>query len=607
MKKRVLALLSALCLAISLCAVPAGAAEDAALQTIRSLGIMQGDENGNLNLDQSVTRAQFVTMMTNASSYKDTISMSGSGYSLYKDVKSSHWASEYIRVAVNAGWFNGYIDGTFRPDQTITLEEACTALLRLLGYDNSTLGGSFPTAQLTKAASLGLRDQLSAVQGQTLTRRDCVTLFYNLLTAKTAQGQTYASTLGYTVSNGQVDYTSVVKDNLSGPYIAQEGQTLPFTPTTVYRNGTAASSATLNRYDVYYYNQGLGTLWVYTDKAAGRISALSPSSTNPSSVTVGGKIYSIGSASAAYQLSILGGGGTGATVTLLLGMDDAVVGVVTGEAVDTTYYGLVRSSKSALSTDGSAIETQLTVDCSDGLSHTFALSGSKSYSDGALVSVSVMAGKTTVKTLSKKTLSGKVTADGIGDYDFAANVQIADTTEDGGVMSVSVSDLTGTSLTKNDVVYYVLDESGDVSHLLLNDVTGGLWTYAFLTNEVDNSTGISISKSYTYLVDGQVNSIHTSGKDYPVNVGGIAILKSSDGSIASMQSLKSVTLTELGTLTAKAKNQTYSLGDGVQVYLRSGSDYYYTTLSAIDDENYTLTGWYDTAVENIRIIIAKEK
>lgn len=185
MKKRVLALLSALCLAISLCAVPAGAAEDAALQTIRSLGIMQGDENGNLNLDQSVTRAQFVTMMTNASSYKDTISMSGSGYSLYKDVKSSHWASEYIRVAVNAGWFNGYIDGTFRPDQTITLEEACTALLRLLGYDNSTLGGSFPTAQLTKAASLGLRDQLSAVQGQTLTRRDCVTLFYNLLTAKT--------------------------------------------------------------------------------------------------------------------------------------------------------------------------------------------------------------------------------------------------------------------------------------------------------------------------------------------------------------------------------------------------------------------------------------
>ena len=607
MKKRLLALLSAVCLTISLCCVPAAAAEDAALQTIRSLGIMQGDENGNLNLDQSVTRAQFVTMMTNASSYKDTISMDGSGYSLYKDVKSSHWASEYIRVAVNAGWFNGYIDGTFRPDQTITLEEACTALLRLLGYDSSSLGGSFPTAQLTKAASLGLRDQLSAVQGQTLTRRECVTLFYNLLTAKTAQGQTYAATLGYTVSNDQVDYTSVVKENLSGPYIAGEGQTLPFTPTTVYRNGDLSSSAALNRYDVYYYNQGLGTLWIYTTKAAGRISALSPSSTNPTSVTLGGRSYSIGSASAGFQLSVLGGGGVGATVTLLLGMDDAVVGVVSGGDMDTTYYGLVRSVKSVLSDDGSTVETQLAVDCSDGLSHTFALTTGKDYDEGDLVSVSVMAGKTTAKTLSTKSLSGKVTASGVGSYDFADGVRIVDTTEAGGVMAVSVSQLAGTTLSASEVVYYVLDENGGITDLILDDVTGELWTYGYLTSEVDHSTEMNISKSYTYLVDGQTANLQMSGKDYPVDVGGIALLKGSDGSIASMRSLKPVSLTELGTLSAKSKNQTYSLGDGVQVYLKDSGSLYYTTLSAINDEDYTLTGWYDSAVENIRVIVAVEK
>ena len=607
MKKRLLALLSALCLAMSLCAVPAAAAEDAALQTIRSLGIMQGDQQGDLNLDQSVTRAQFAAMMTNASSYKDTVSMEGSGYSLYKDVKSTHWASEYIRVAVTAGWFSGYLDGTFRPEKTITLEEACTALLRLLGYDSASLAGSFPTAQLTKASALGLRDQLSAVQGETLTRRDCVTLFYNLLTAKTAQGQTYAATLGYTVTNGQVDYTSVVADNLSGPYIAGEAQTLPFTPTTIYRDGSKSSSAALNQNDVYYYNLGLGTLWVYTDKAAGRVSALSPSSTNPSSVTVGGRTYSIGSASAAYQLSILGGGGTGATVTLLLGMDEKVVGVVAGEDVDTTYYGIVRSTSEALSADGSTVETQLTVDCSDGQSHTFVLTTEKEYAAGKLVSVSVMAGKTTVKTLSAKSLSGKATESGIGDYDFAANVKIADTTEDGGVLTVSAADLAGTTLTSKDVLYYVLDENGDISHLLLDDVTGELWSYGYLTSEVDNSADMSISKSYTYLVDGQTQTLRTSGKDYPVGVGGVAILKGSDGSVASMRSLKSVTLTSLGTLTVKAKNTTYTLGDGVQVYLRSGDSFYLTALSSIDDENYTLTGWYDTAVGHIRVIIAKEK
>ena len=72
-------------------------------------------------------------MMTAASSYKDSIG-EGSGVSLFKDVKSDHWASEYIRLAVEQGWMSGYVDGTFRPDEQITLEEACTALLKMLGY-----------------------------------------------------------------------------------------------------------------------------------------------------------------------------------------------------------------------------------------------------------------------------------------------------------------------------------------------------------------------------------------------------------------------------------------------------------------------------------------
>lgn len=605
MKKRLLALLGAVCLTMSCCLVPAAAEEDAALQTIRSLGILQGDETGALNLDQSVTRSQFATMMTNASPYKDTVSREGSGYSLYRDVKSSHWASEYIRVAVNEGWFTGYIDGTFRPDKTITLEEACAALLRLLGYDSASLAGSFPTAQLSKASSLGLRDRLSALQGQTLTRRDCVTLFYNLLTAKTAQGQTYASTLGYTVSNGQVDYAAVVKENLSGPYIAGEGETLSFTPATVYRDGERSSSAALDRYDVYYYNQGLGALWVYTDKAAGRVSALSPSATEPSSVTVGGRTYSIASPAAAYQLSVLGGGGTGATVTLLLGMDDGVVGVITGEEVDTTYYGLVRSAGRTLSEDGSTVESQLTVDCTDGKSHTFSLSSDKEYEEGEVVSVTVMAGKTTVKRLSAKTLTGKVTSGGVGGYAFADGVKIADTAEEGGVAAIQAGALAGQTLSRGEVLYYALDENGDIAHLLLNDATGALWSYGYLTEEVDLSTDMSISKSYTYLVEGVSQTLRLSGKDYPVSAGGIAILEGSGG-VSAMRSLRSVTLTDLGALTARSKSGTYDLGDGVQVYLKEGEALYLTSLSAINDEGYTLTGWYDTATDTIRVITARE-
>ncbi|MFQ8758547.1 MAG: hypothetical protein ACLSAF_02800 [Intestinimonas sp.] len=91
MKKRLISLALTLCLALSLGTTGVLAAQDetTALETVKVLGIMVGDENGNMNLSSQVTRAEFVKMMTAASSYKDTVG-SGYGASLFKDVKSSH-------------------------------------------------------------------------------------------------------------------------------------------------------------------------------------------------------------------------------------------------------------------------------------------------------------------------------------------------------------------------------------------------------------------------------------------------------------------------------------------------------------------------------------
>ena len=177
MRKRLISLLLAVCLAAALCALPASAAgEEEAVRTVKALGIMGGDENGNMNLDQNVTRAQFAKLLSTSSRYKDSIG-EGAGYSLYSDVKSGHWASEYIRLAAEQGWMTGYTDGSFRPDGVITLEEACAATLRLLGYGPAALAGSYPYAQLNKAAAAGLRDDLSREKGDLMLRRDCARLF----------------------------------------------------------------------------------------------------------------------------------------------------------------------------------------------------------------------------------------------------------------------------------------------------------------------------------------------------------------------------------------------------------------------------------------------
>lgn len=204
------------------------------------------------------------------------------------------------------------------------------------------------------------------------------------MTAKTSGGQVYAETLGYTVINGEVDYTALALENLSGPYVAQSGSvSLPFQPVTVYRNGAVSSSAALDQFDVYYYNQGSGTLWIYTDRVSGKITELSPNAASPTSVTVAGATYQIGSSAAAYQLAALSGGRTGNVVTLLLGMDGSVVDVITGDDVESVYYGMVESSEKVISGEGNAtVQTNVTVICTDGTARTFTVDKAVDYPAG---------------------------------------------------------------------------------------------------------------------------------------------------------------------------------------------------------------------------------
>lgn len=620
MRKKLSALLAA-ALAVSMLTLPAGAvSQSTALETIQALGILAGDSQGNLNLSSAVTRAEFVTMMTAASSYKDTVG-SGYGVSLFKDVKSSHWASEYIRLAVEQNWMTGYTDGTFRPGRTITLEEACTALLRLLGYDASSLAGSFPTAQLSKAGAVGLLDDVTAKQGQTLTRQDCVTLFYHLLLADTKAGAVYGATLGYTVKNNEVDYATVVSADTKGPYVADNGGglTLPFTPTAVYVDGALSDQSQVKQYDVYYYNAGLRTVWVYTDRATGTLTDLSPSKTAPTSATVAGVTYSIGSSTASYKLSSQGQFSQGDVVTVLLGMDGDIVDVVSAQNSETTYYGVViastkaASSSSTSSSSTTSAQAQTQVACSDGTVRTFYHSGG-AQSVGKLVSVAVTQSGTTLSAIPRRSLSGTVNSAGtrFAGYSFADNVEILDTDGDGGYARIYPSRLAGYPLTDDDVLFYSLDSSGSIDCLILDEATGDTYTYAFVTQATSKTDGSSLSGSYTYLQNGQSHSV-SGQQTYSVKVGGARLTFSDNGSLKGMRQLSSVNLTGLTSLTATAGSSKYALAEDVMVLLRDSGQqgYYPTTLSAINSTDYSLVGWYDnqgaSAGGRIRILVATKK
>ena len=84
----------------------------------------------------------------------------------FKDTPAAAWYMTYVKELVTAGIIDGYSDGSFRPDTNITRAEFCKTVLAALG--ESPLGGTAPSfndtgghwaqGHIEKAKSLGLID-----------------------------------------------------------------------------------------------------------------------------------------------------------------------------------------------------------------------------------------------------------------------------------------------------------------------------------------------------------------------------------------------------------------------------------------------------------------
>lgn len=660
MKKRLLSLLLAVCILIPVLALPASAVNsNVAIQTARTMGILTAQTAEELNAQ--VTRGEFARMLTLISAYRETVNEQTQVGSLFTDVNSSTEYAPYIRIAVQQGWMTGYTDGSFRPNDPVTLEAACASALSVLGFTAADLSGAFPAAQLNKASELGLRSGLNRRQGEAMTLTDCAVLLYNTLIATNKSGSVYGNTIGLTISGGQVDTSTILAASLKGPFVATAGEVLPITPTTVYRNGELSSSPTLNINDVYYYSESLNSLWIYTTKAAGRITAVSPNAAAPTSVTVAGVTYQIGSTDVAYRISSLSGGGVGQVVTLLLGMENVVVGILTGEEVDQSYYGVVQSSSRSLITDnGADIMQTVKVLCTDGAVRSVRVNKNLNYPTGWLVSITSSPEGEVLDSIGEKKVTGTIRAANrtLGEYKLADDLEILDTTPDGSGKTIRLDRLDGVTLSSGDVRYYALNDRGEINRLVLDDVTGDVWTYgclmAWSTNKynsvTDNLTSIQPSDVLMQMVSGLLTgsllndvwneltgrtgrwtslalglladntsgllstvlgtvagganytymtgtSATTSTTDvlYPVLTGGIGVRYEANGAVRGMVQLQPIMIQDLGAASVTTTTgQRYETADDMQVYLWHMGVYYPTLLPTINSEDYFLIGWVDS-------------
>ena len=156
--------------------------DDDIMPLLDSLGIMEGDGNGNYFLDSYVSREEMAKIAVNSSPYKDETAV-GIHVSPFKDVEASRWSSAYILNGTQNGLFNGYLDGTFKPLDMVKYEEAVTMMLKVLGYSDDYFGVSYPYGQVNMANNIDLTDNVNSDYGQWLTRRQVARMVYNALNA----------------------------------------------------------------------------------------------------------------------------------------------------------------------------------------------------------------------------------------------------------------------------------------------------------------------------------------------------------------------------------------------------------------------------------------
>lgn len=244
MKKR---LLTALLVAVMFCttlAAPAGAAGSTrfsdltdsgvttAVESLRLMGVLDGYGDGTFRPNGKLNRAQFCKMLTYVMDGGSELGRYRT-VTIFPDVKPSHWAAGYINLAAKGkGVISGFADGRFYPERTVTIGQAVTILVRLLGYKDEDVGGVWPDSFMAVGATIGLTDGIGAAGNAPLTRAQAAKLFMNLLVAQKKDGGTL-----YELSE-ETELLSV--DGGSGVLKTSDGKSYPMAHPTASTTLTGA-------------------------------------------------------------------------------------------------------------------------------------------------------------------------------------------------------------------------------------------------------------------------------------------------------------------------------------------------------------------------------
>lgn len=106
------------------------------ITTLVHLGVIKGYPDGAFKPENTITRAEFVTILVKA------FKLGNDNTKIYADTQN-HWAREFISSAAAAGVITGVNDSQFAPDIPITREQMAVMIIRAARLNNNSSGKVF--------------------------------------------------------------------------------------------------------------------------------------------------------------------------------------------------------------------------------------------------------------------------------------------------------------------------------------------------------------------------------------------------------------------------------------------------------------------------------
>ena len=207
-----------------------------AIEVLKTVGIMVGDENGKFNPEAKVTRNEMAVVMCNLLDY--TVA-SYKGTSPFTDVPE--WAEPYVAACYTNGITSGYDAKTYGGSDTVTTGQAALMLLKALGYFqySADFGSDWLVETTKNGSTAGLFDGVATGAKEALTRNDVAQMVLNALEADLVKAEKNGSDVqvgDIVISGGKATYDSrtgtdskyakIDSTKVDGKYTIQLGEDL---------------------------------------------------------------------------------------------------------------------------------------------------------------------------------------------------------------------------------------------------------------------------------------------------------------------------------------------------------------------------------------------